>query len=206
MLLAPGTDMIFAGSPQNPRGYATGDGTSSATTYASASAALRADFPDLTAGQIVNRLTKTASVPDSEKGMELPDEKYGYGSIRPLAALTEDIPKGSRYGPLSVPAPLRAEGGTADSGDNGASDDSALEAQQGQKQTLLLVITAVVGVALLAATVLTIVLVRRKKKNRPGGPGNWGPPNSQATGGYGQPPHQQQTGQHAPPQQPPYQP
>ncbi|WP_048584692.1 hypothetical protein [Streptomyces viridochromogenes] len=49
---------------------------------------------DLTAGQIVNRLTKRAGLPDDAKGLKLPDQKYGYGYIQPLAAPKQNIPAG----------------------------------------------------------------------------------------------------------------
>ncbi|WP_258563762.1 S8 family serine peptidase [Streptomyces himalayensis] len=96
LLTAPATRVVSAGWPGNE--LRIGDGTSDSAAYTSAAAALlRAKFPDLTAGQITNRLVKTAVLPDSARGISLPDEKYGYGAIRPLAALTEDIPAGTKY-------------------------------------------------------------------------------------------------------------
>ncbi|WP_406480294.1 S8 family serine peptidase [Streptomyces platensis] len=64
--------------------YRQATGTSDATAYVSAAAALvRSKFPDLTAGQVANRLTKTAITPDGKSGISSPDPKYGYGVIRP---------------------------------------------------------------------------------------------------------------------------
>lgn len=84
------------------------DGTSDATAYVSAAAALvRAKYPNLSPGQIANRLTKTAGLPDSLQNETRPDDQYGYGYIQPLPALTKDIPTGSKYGPLKVPASLK---------------------------------------------------------------------------------------------------
>lgn len=60
-LLAPAARII---STAPGGGYSQGDGTSDATAYVSAAAALvRAKFPQLSAGQVVNRLIKSAGLP-----------------------------------------------------------------------------------------------------------------------------------------------
>ncbi|MFJ5952506.1 type VII secretion-associated serine protease mycosin [Streptomyces noursei] len=106
LLTAPGVGTI---STSVDHMYSTGDGTSVATAYVSAAAALlRAKFPDLSAGQIANRLVKTAKLPESAKDLKVPDQHYGYGFIRPYSALTEDIPAGPKNGPLPAPSPSAA--------------------------------------------------------------------------------------------------
>ena len=210
LLTGPATRVLTAGGEQSDY-YAYGTGTSDSTAYASASAALlRAKYPDLTAGQVVNRLTKTAEMPASEKGAKLPDEEYGYGSIRPLAALQEDVPKGSKYGPLSVPQELKDEAKTAAKIAEKERESKAQQEQSDKEAVILWIITGVLGLLFFGGIVLTIVLVRRRKRNRnngPGGPpGGYPYPPGQAPG-YGVPPHQQQPmppQPTAPPQQSPY--
>lgn len=192
-------DVVSTGGPSNLNGYRIGDGTSDATAFISASAALlKAKYPDLTAGQIVNRLTKTAEMPASEKGAKLPDEQYGYGAIRPLAALQEDIPKGSKYGPLSVPEKLKQDEKVAEK-----ERESKAQQEQADKEFVILwAITGVLALLFVGGIVLTIVLVRRRKRNRNNGPG--GGPGGPASGAYGYAPGQvpQQQGPYV--QQPPY--
>ncbi|OEU87195.1 hypothetical protein DB35_27295 [Streptomyces abyssalis] len=209
-LSAPGSRIVSAGAPDNLDGYGRASGTSDATAYVSAAAALlQSKYPDLTVGQIANRLTKTAGMPASEKGGKLPDERYGYGSIRPLAALQEDVPKGSKYGPLSVPEQLKTEEKFAEEIAEKKRESKAQQAESDKEAVILWIITGVLALLLIGAIVLTIVLVRRRKKNRnngPGAPGGPGYPPGQAPG-YGQfPPQQGPYAQQptAPPQQPPY--
>jgi type VII secretion-associated serine protease mycosin len=207
LVSAPGAGVVTTGGPSDLNGYQVGDGTSDATAYSSAAAALiKAKYPDLTAGQVVNRLTETAEMPPSETGAKVPDERYGYGAIRPLAALQEDVPTGSKYGPLRVPQQLKDEQRAAEQ----SKEDRALEEKQDREFVILWTITGILAFLFVGAIVLTIVLVRRRKRNRnngPGGPGTPGdypyPPN-QGTG-YGMPQQQPYAQQPtAPPQQPPY--
>lgn len=108
--MAPGVGIVGAGGKSDDA-YLKTDGTSPSTAYVAAAAALiRAEHPELTAGQVANRLVKTAGLPDEMQGKKLPDKHYGYGFIRPRAALTDDIPAGPEEGPLPMP----------DAGDEGA--------------------------------------------------------------------------------------
>ena len=82
-------------------------GTSFATAYTSGVAALvRAKYPDLSAHQIIRRITETAHNPP--RGV---DNKVGYGVVDPVAALTFDVAPGDRLPPehltslLHVPTP-----------------------------------------------------------------------------------------------------
>ncbi|MFI0512929.1 type VII secretion-associated serine protease mycosin [Streptomyces sp. WSLK1-5] len=196
-LTAPGVNIVSAKGTGNS--YVSGNGTSDATALTSAAAALlRSKFPDLTAGQIANRLVKTAVLPDSEKGLALPDKRYGYGIIQPLAALKEDIPAGSKYGPLAVPESLKGKSAPSSS----APSDSEQE-KADQKAMLIWAVIGVVGLAVLALIVFLIVRASRRNKNNGGGPG--GPAAYPQYGQQPAPPHQNPYQQHAAPQQNPYQ-
>ncbi|WP_327688220.1 S8 family serine peptidase [Streptomyces tubercidicus] len=198
-LLAPGLRIRSAGV-ETP--YRLANGTSDSAAYVSAAAALlRSKFPDLTAGQIANRLVKTAGLPDDMKGKKLPDPHYGYGFIRPSKALTADIPAGSENGPL----PALKDGSSKASGDGKDAE------QAGKGMSPGVIIGIVGGVVGLLVVVLIVVLVVKKKNGRngppPGGPGGQGGPGGVAP--YPSPPNAyQQPGApgsypSAPPAQPP---
>ncbi|MET7692696.1 S8 family serine peptidase [Streptomyces sp. NPDC005483] len=204
LLTAPATQIVTAGAPGNK--LRIGDGTSDSAAFVSAAAALlRSKFPDLTAGQIANRLTKTAALPASAKGLSLPDEKYGYGEIRPLAALTEDIPAGPKYGPLKAPVSASASSPAAPGASSKSDADYAAEAEQAdQKQTLFVTVAGVVALAVLALVVFLIVKRSRRNKDNNGGPG--GPAGFPQYGQQPVPPQQYPYQQQpVPPQQNPYQ-
>src|ERR1700731_991611 len=66
-------------------------GTSFSAAIVSGIAALvRAKYPQLSAHQVINRLTRTARAP--ARGV---DNQVGYGVVDPVAALTWDVPDGS---------------------------------------------------------------------------------------------------------------
>ncbi|MFI9275901.1 S8 family serine peptidase [Kitasatospora sp. NPDC052896] len=115
-LLAPAVGIVSTA----PHGaYSQADGTSDATAYVSAAAALvRARFPHLTAGQVVNRLIRSAGLPPSVQGahLALPDPRLGYGFVRPYSALTMDIDPGPAAGPLPQPAGTPTPAPTASPG------------------------------------------------------------------------------------------
>ncbi|MFI2681372.1 S8 family serine peptidase [Streptomyces rimosus] len=185
MLTAPG---IHIRSAAASRQYRQATGTSDSTAYVSAAAALlRSKFPDLTAGQIANRLVKTAGMPPGMESKNLPDPYYGYGFIRPLRALTQDIPAGSKNGPLKAP---EVQPSTGTGGANAASGGSQ---QAGDKKDDGLSIGVVVGIAagvLIVVVIIVVVVVSRQKNRRngppPGGPGGWGGPGG--SGGAPYPP------------------
>ncbi|MET8679882.1 S8 family serine peptidase [Streptomyces sp. NPDC004647] len=208
-LTAPG-EYIRSAAATTP--YQLTSGTSDSTAYVSGAAAvLRAKFPDLTAGQIINRLVKTAVLPDSKKHLKLPDADYGYGIIRPYSALTKDIPAGPRNGPLEMPKDVAA-------GSNGADGTDASGSNQAEEEKGLAT-AAIVGIAagvLVLIALLIVVIVRKNRRNGPppGVPGGFGPSAPgfppQQPGGYPQQPgaYPQQAGPpgaypSAPPTQPP---
>ena len=94
LLCAPSTDIIAL----NPGGrYNTGTGTSNATALVAGVAALiRSAYPQLTAKQVIERLTQTAI----DKGDPGRDPRYGYGIVDPVAALD----KGFKARPWATPS------------------------------------------------------------------------------------------------------
>lgn len=203
MLTAPG-DRIRSAAATEP--YRLSSGTSNASAYVSGAAALlRAKFPDLSAGQIANRLVKTALMPESIE--EKRDLNYGYGMIRPLRALTEDIPAGSERGPLEAPdgtlPPEPGEPGDGkgegnnesdNAGSNQASDDDGMTTSQ-------LAGIGIVGLSVVGLIIGAIIFFKKRgnRSNDPPPPGNWGGPGGGPGYGSG-------GGQAPPPQYMPSQP
>ncbi|MEV7215608.1 S8 family serine peptidase [Kitasatospora cineracea] len=170
MLTAPGVGIVTAapetvGSCQNP--YCIGDGTSDATAYVSAAAALvYAKYPDLTPGQVANRLVKTAAAPAGVS--QLPDSRYGYGVIRPYEALTAKIPAGSAQGPLAASADTAATDSTGQ-GSDGHRSDPAVQGIQQPSSGLSLPLVAGIGggaVVLLIVVIVVAVVASSRKRRR----------------------------------------
>ncbi|MGR2753873.1 S8 family serine peptidase [Agromyces arachidis] len=69
-------------------GYVQWSGTSAAAPLVSGLVALvRAEFPDLDAANVINRVIRTAD----PKGEDVPSPLYGYGIIDPVEALTAEV-------------------------------------------------------------------------------------------------------------------
>ncbi|MFJ8044928.1 S8 family serine peptidase [Kitasatospora sp. NPDC096147] len=228
LVVAPADEVVSAGECSGSK-YCLGNGTSPATAFVSGTAALlRAKYPKLSAGQIANRIVKSAKAP---AGVTVPDVRYGYGLIRPYEALTLDIPAGPVQGPLAVqggtptspgdskPTTAAPTAGAGALGGTGVgTGDPAPEVKDSDGFGFLgkgLAIGAAVLVGLLLLFVLVIVLVVRAAKRRrtpapPSAQGLYGPPQPQQpypNQPYGQqppapgyPPYGNQA-----PQQPPYQ-
>ncbi|MCY1140789.1 S8 family serine peptidase [Actinoplanes sp. Pm04-4] len=85
-ICAPGVDIISA---QPPDRYGSATGTSDSTAIASGAAALiRAKFPNLSAKEVVHRLTATAD----DIGPPGRDDECGFGRLNIVKALTADVP------------------------------------------------------------------------------------------------------------------
>ena len=85
-LAAPGVEIETTGLNGT---YGYGTGTSEATAIVSGAAALvRARFPNLSAAEVVHRLTATAT----DAGPPGRDEEYGFGILNLVDALTKDVP------------------------------------------------------------------------------------------------------------------
>ena len=89
-LAAPAVEIVSTGRWEpGLTGYGRGTGTSDATAIIAGAAALvRSKFPDLSAEEVVHRLTATAD----DKGPPGRDPEYGYGIVNLVKALTADVP------------------------------------------------------------------------------------------------------------------
>ncbi|MER6015671.1 type VII secretion-associated serine protease mycosin [Streptomyces bluensis] len=180
-LTAPGVNIVEA-DPSQSSGYSEGTGTSDATAYVSATAALvRAKYPDLTAGQVINRLIKSATFLDRDV-KKVPDEEYGYGLIRPYSALTMDIPKGPKQGPLAQSSPSTS----TNSGAASEGNDSTNQANEEEKSSSgsIFLIAGIAAVVIVIAVIFVVIRSRRNGRNGGPGPGGGIPPQ-----GTGYPPH-----------------
>lgn len=184
VLAAPAQDIVGA-SAKAQSGYGNTGGTSSAAAIVSAVAAMvRAEYPDMDAANVINRLVETAD----DKGPTGWDGQYGVGIVNPVAALTADIPAVDRN-PLLPDADDTRDGNTAAQPAPGDSDSAT---------GLYLAITAGVLVVLLVVVVVAVVSSRRRGRQPlpVGPPGLYPPPH----GGFAPP---QQGYPSYPPQHPP---
>ncbi|PWR11247.1 type VII secretion-associated serine protease mycosin [Micromonospora acroterricola] len=86
VLTAPASGLVGA---RPPSGYWRVQGTSFAAPLVTATAALvRSRYPQMPAGEVVNRLLATAR----DIGPTGRDDRFGYGVVDPVAALTADVP------------------------------------------------------------------------------------------------------------------
>ncbi|GIJ21861.1 hypothetical protein Vlu01_24850 [Micromonospora lutea] len=86
VLTAPASGLVGA---RPPGGYWRVQGTSFAAPLVAATAALvRSRYPEMSAGDVVNRLLVTAK----DIGPTGRDERFGYGLVDPVAALTAEVP------------------------------------------------------------------------------------------------------------------
>ncbi|MFF0297574.1 S8 family serine peptidase [Kitasatospora sp. NPDC004614] len=219
---APAVNVYHA---NQKKGYTAADGTSESAAYVSGIAALaRSKYPNLSAGQVINRMIKSAAKPEG-KG-SFPNDQYGYGVASPSGSLAANpqVDNGPKENPLLKRATCsdQPKSTTSASPGAGASDPTqALPAGSGatlpqassdSKGGSWMLSVFGGGVLGLIVVVVIVVLVRRSKAGSGGGPGGgpgYGYPPPQP-GGYGQqpgpgyppPPYAQQ--QHAPypPQQP----
>jgi type VII secretion-associated serine protease mycosin len=98
-IAAPAKDIVHA---TKGGGYSIGTGTSDATAIVSGVVALiRSKYPDLDAANVINRLIQTAD----DKGPPGRDERYGFGIVNPVRALTADVPRVDRNPLLDGVAP-----------------------------------------------------------------------------------------------------
>ncbi|MEV0152587.1 type VII secretion-associated serine protease mycosin [Micromonospora sp. NPDC050686] len=87
VLAAPATQLVGA---RPPDGYWRVQGTSFAAPLVAATAALvRARYPEMSAGDVVNQLLHTAR----DLGPVGRDDRFGYGLVDPVAALTTEVPR-----------------------------------------------------------------------------------------------------------------
>ncbi|MET9832331.1 type VII secretion-associated serine protease mycosin [Streptomyces sp. NPDC006385] len=186
-LTAPGVNIVRVDTSHS-NGYAQADGTSDSTAYVSATAALvRAKYPDLTAGQVINRLIKSATFLDHDV-KKTPDEEYGYGIIRPYAALTMDIPKGPKQGPLAQASPSTSTNSGAASDDNDSTSQAAKKKKKSSSGNSLLIVGIAAAVVVIGIAIAVIRSRRNGGNGGNGGPGSGGGTPPAGTGYPPQPP------------------
>ncbi|MFG3055004.1 type VII secretion-associated serine protease mycosin [Kitasatospora sp. NPDC048239] len=195
-IAAPGVQVYHAAA-KSTSGYNVGNGTSDAAAYVSATAALvRSKYPDLSAGQVINRMTKTATPPSD--GSAVPNAHYGFGIVSPAKALQPNpaVDGGSKENPLLGRAESQAAP-TAGADDPVAPPVPAAAAGAGGNRGITYtLIGAGVLVLVLAGGVGGGLALRARRRRRAAAA-------TAATAypyppGYGYPPPSQ------PPQQPPY--
>nr|WP_256338214.1 type VII secretion-associated serine protease mycosin [Streptomyces sp. KS_5] len=173
-LMAPGVKVLAADTTRSQQ-YSLSTGTSDATAYVSAAAALvRSKYPDLSAGQVINRLIKSATFAH-HKGLKAPDEEYGYGIVRPYSALTMDIPAGPKTNPLGQ---LKS----SVSSQSSKGTDSSTAAKKKSSSSNLVLIGGIATVVIIG--VIAFVLIRSRRN---GGNGGSGSGDGASTGGYSAP-------------------
>jgi type VII secretion-associated serine protease mycosin len=92
--------------------YRTGTGTSDATAIVAGAAALvRAKYPQLSAQEVIHRLTYTAQ----DAGPPGRDPEYGYGIVDLVKALTAEVPPASPTAGAKASATADAAGGSGGS-------------------------------------------------------------------------------------------
>jgi type VII secretion-associated serine protease mycosin len=98
-ICAPGVEIEGAKPPNR---YSIGEGTSDSTAIVSGAAALvRAKFPQLSAQEVIHRLTATAT----DIGPPGRDDECGYGVLNIVKALTADVPPlESSAAPITPPS------------------------------------------------------------------------------------------------------
>ncbi len=133
------------GLPDAHRQMIALNGTSYAAGYVSGVAALvRSKYPELTATQVVRRITATA-----RGGARAPSDVVGAGSVDPVAALTWQLPAGSQPG-ASPAKPVAVPPGPAP--------------RSTTPRTVAFAGTA--ALALLVATVAAVVAITRRPETR----------------------------------------
>ena len=152
-VMAPGVDVTFAARRS---GHTSGQGTSYATPFVSATAALvKQRFPSLTPAQVTRRILATTDpAPGGARS-----EEYGYGILNPYRALTETL------GPETAAAPppmvMHSEDPAA----------VALAARRAEAREMSLLVAAVgAGVVVLVGLLAAAVRHGRRRGWRPGSP------------------------------------
>jgi type VII secretion-associated serine protease mycosin len=164
-LSAPGEEIV---STSNTGQYEFGDGTSASTAIVAGAAALiRSKYPDLSATEVVHRLTATAT----DKGAPGRDSDYGFGELNLVAALTADVPAATPSASAATTPPTSA-----------ASAEAAPPAGSAMR-----IDWVAVGVALASAALVVVLIgwfIMRSRRRRPStgspGPGRYQPPDQRA--------------------------
>jgi type VII secretion-associated serine protease mycosin len=151
MLAAPAVDIATTDiRTAGHTGYANGVGTSAATAIIAGAAALvRAKYPNLSATEVIHRLTATAD----DKGTPGRDNEYGYGVINLVKALTADV---SALEPTTTPTTTTTTTPTLTQATPPQNTDGTLA-------TTILIAGALLIIAALCAAFITIALRQRAR-------------------------------------------
>ncbi|MDI6099741.1 S8 family serine peptidase [Actinoplanes sp. NEAU-A12] len=162
-ICAPGEDIVSA--DRNDQ-YYKGSGTSNSTAIVSGAAALvRAKFPELSAPEVIHRLTATAT----DNGPPGRDDECGYGVLNIVKALTADVPPLNAPGGTGSAAPTVSSspaGSSAPAG-TGSSVDAAPPSEPSSSN---LPAIAGIGGAVLAVGAILALLIRRQRRSSPQAP------------------------------------
>jgi type VII secretion-associated serine protease mycosin len=151
-ICAPGVDIITTGIGNK---YTVADGTSDSAAIVSGAVALvRAKFPQLSADEVIHRITATAD----DIGPPGRDDYCGFGELNIVKALTADVPplSGSEASASASPS---AVGSAPATGDGVAAPPAADD--KGSRAPL---VVGVVVVVLLVAALGAFVVVRRQRR------------------------------------------
>ncbi|WP_433047867.1 S8 family serine peptidase [Dactylosporangium sp. CS-033363] len=152
VLAAPGSQMsVGSVTGTYKTAYGLAAGTSLATAIVSGVVALvRSKYPQLDAANVINRLVKTAK----DNGDPGRDKYFGFGTVRPLDALTADVPAVTEN-PLGA-VPAAAPGASA-----GPTEVPKSKADMGKVAFLI-----AIPVVLVLALVVTLIVVARSSARR----------------------------------------
>jgi type VII secretion-associated serine protease mycosin len=163
-ICAPGVDIVTTFEKDK---YQKGDGTSQATAIVSGAAALvRAKFPELSAPEVIHRLTATAK----DNGPPGRDDQCGYGVLDIVKALTADVPPlspsaGSGPG-SSAPTGGASPSAGAPAGDGASADASPTPEPSGSAVPIV----AGIGAAVIALGTVLAFLIRRRRRSESAAP------------------------------------
>ncbi|WP_433207169.1 S8 family serine peptidase [Dactylosporangium sp. CS-047395] len=154
VLAAPGSQMSVGSVHTSYKtGYGLAAGTSLATAIVSGVVALvRSKYPQLDAANVINRLVRTAK----DNGDPGRDKYFGFGTVRPLDALTADVPAVTEN-PLGA-VPAAAPGASA-----GPTPTEVPKSKADMGKVALLV---AIPVVLLLALVVTLIVIARSSARR----------------------------------------
>ncbi|MEU5911336.1 S8 family serine peptidase [Micromonospora sp. NPDC047527] len=189
-VLAAPMESIIAPAPKtvSSNGYSVGSGTSSAAAVMSGVVALvRAEYPQLDAANVINRLIRTAR----DAGPAGRDPQFGFGAVDPVAALTRSVPPVTANPLLEGSTESTRPGGAARPADD---DGPAVEFGVSNKVGAIVQVVLCLALPIIALVVLLVVLRRRKRRT----PAVTGP----YAGATGPPPPGWPAGAPGPPQPP----
>lgn len=152
-LVAPGEKVVAA---TRVRGHGRFDGTSFATAFVSATAALvRARYPTMTAREVERRLLATASPAMGGRDRS----GYGWGVVDPYRAVTEELVDGAPVAAQPIAEPSRDP------------QAEAWAARQGRMRQLAIVLATGAVAATVVALFAALAIPRgRRRRWRPGRP------------------------------------